>query len=109
MNTVAGVITGAGGDIGIAVAAELGSRGAAVLCVDRTDELAVRGADAVREAGGAAEAYAADVSVEANVIAYAGRCRELWGQATFFFNNAGIEGAESPLLSYPVEEWDRVM
>jgi 3alpha(or 20beta)-hydroxysteroid dehydrogenase len=68
----------------------------------------VRGAEEVRKGGGTAEVFAADVSDERQVFAYADRARQLWGTAHFFFNNAGIEGAETPIVSYRVEDWDRV-
>jgi 3alpha(or 20beta)-hydroxysteroid dehydrogenase len=109
MDHIAGVVTGAGGDIGAAVSKALAARGAAVLCVDRDEASAARTAEACRQAGSLAEHHVADVSVEGDVAAYADRCRELWGEAAFFFNNAGIEGAEAPLASYPIEAWDRVM
>ncbi|MGK2965041.1 MAG: SDR family NAD(P)-dependent oxidoreductase [Tepidiformaceae bacterium] len=104
-----GVVTGAGGDIGFAVCSALGKRGVSVLCVDRDLPAAERAAQAVRDAGGAAEAFQADVSVEGDAVAYSSRCRELYGEASFFFNNAGIEGAQAPLASYPTDAWDRVM
>jgi len=104
-----GVVTGAAGDIGTAVATALGARGYAVLCVERTEALAKRAADAVTEAGGEGIPFVADVTVEGDVTAYAAEAQHLWGRADFFFNNAGIEGAEKPLASYPADDWDRVM
>lgn len=108
VDRLVGVVTGAGGDIGVAVCRALGARGCGVLCVDRTEELAARGAEAVREAGGVAEVFAADVTDERQVFAYADRARQLWGDAHFFFNNAGIEGAETPIVAYHLEDWERV-
>lgn len=109
MDRLVGVVTGAGGDIGAAVCRRLGERGAAVLCVDLTEAGARRGAAACEEAGGKADVFAADVTQEQQVFAYADRCRQLWGAAHFFFNNAGIEGTETPLASYHVDDWDRVL
>jgi len=109
MENKPGVVTGAGGDIGMAVCAELGRRHMNVLCVDRTDALAEKAAQAVRNAGGVGVPFAADVSVEGDVFAYADRCREEFGQASFFFNNAGIEGDEVPIATYTAETWDRVL
>lgn len=109
MDRCPGIVTGAGGDIGRAVCEHLAARNAVVLCVDRDEASARRGADASIAAGGKAEWIVADVTSEEQVAAYADRARELWGEVEFFFNNAGIEGAEAPLLSYPVETWDRVM
>jgi 3alpha(or 20beta)-hydroxysteroid dehydrogenase len=109
MDRNAGVVTGAGGDIGMAVCAALGARGLAVLCVDRDGALAERAAEACRKAGGVAEVVAVDVATEKGVQQYADRARELWGEAHFFFNNAGVEGAEAPISSYPMEAWDHVL
>lgn len=109
MDSRVGIVTGAGGDIGRAVCEELGRRGVAVLAVDLTAEQAQKGADAVIHGGGTGHAFAADISTEAGAAAYADKARELWGEVHFLFNNAGIEGAERPLLSYPVEDWDRVL
>jgi NAD(P)-dependent dehydrogenase (short-subunit alcohol dehydrogenase family) len=87
----------------------LGQRGVGVLCVDREQQLADKALKAVVAAGGIGKARVADVSIEGDVLSYASACQELWGNANFFFNNAGIEGVDAPLASYPVEAWDRVM
>lgn len=109
MDQKMGVVTGAGGDIGRAVCEHLARRNAAVLSVDRDEDAARRGADAAKAAGGHGEWFVADVTSEEQVFAYADKARQLWGEAHFFFNNAGIEGAEKPLLEYPVADWDRVL
>jgi len=109
MDRKVGVVTGAGGDIGIAVCEELARRGVGVLCVDRTQDFADRAAAAIHALGGIAETAVADVSVEGDVSGYASRCRDIWGEANFFLNLAGIEGAQAPLMSYPTDMWDRVM
>ncbi|MCC6387801.1 MAG: SDR family oxidoreductase [Dehalococcoidia bacterium] len=109
MDRKVGVVTGAGGDIGIAVCQELARRGVGVMCVDRTEDYAERAANAIRALGGIAETAIADVSIEGDVAGYASRCRDIWGEANFFLNLAGIEGAQAPLMSYPTDMWDRVM
>ncbi len=109
MDRKMGVVTGAGGDIGLAVCEHLGKAGAAVLCVDREQALADKAAAAVTKHGGVAETMVADVTNEEQVYAYADRTRELWGEARFFFNNAGIEGHEGPLSTYPLDAWEQVM
>jgi NAD(P)-dependent dehydrogenase (short-subunit alcohol dehydrogenase family) len=109
MDAFAGVVTGAGGNVGVAVCRRLGKRGANVIAVDVSEEAAARGAQACIAAGGTAEAMVADVTQEASVMAYAQRAVSLWWQAAFFFNNAGIEGSEAPLLSYPADAWDRAL
>jgi len=104
-----GVVTGAGGDIGREVALELVRRGAGVLCVDSDEATLDKTVSALKQAGGMVEMAVADVSKEGDVFSYADLCREKWGAANFFFNNAGIEGAEAPLSSYPIEAWDKVL
>ncbi len=109
MDGKTGVVTGAGGDIGLAACEELGRRGLSVLCVDFNLESAERAARAVNAAGGTGEPFVADVSCEEAVLAYADAARARWGATNFFFNNAGVEGVEHALASYPVDAWDHVM
>ncbi|MCC7366678.1 MAG: SDR family oxidoreductase [Dehalococcoidia bacterium] len=109
MDRRVGVVTGAGGNIGRATAELLGREGFGVLCVDSNQATVDATVAAIRAAGGLAEGFAADVTDEAQVYAYAAKCNELWGCANFFFNNAGVEGAKAPLASYPTDAWDKVI
>lgn len=61
------VITGAGSGIGAATAELFAREGARVVAADRDGERAATTAERIREDGGAAEAFAADVSVEDQV------------------------------------------
>ena len=108
MDRSKGVVTGAGGDIGRAVCEHLAARGASILCVDRSERTVRQTAEACAKNGVQVEWMTADVTSEADCAAFAGKARSLWGEANFFFNNAGIEGAEAPLLSYGVDDWDKV-
>ena len=56
------LVTGAGGGIGLAAAAALAEAGAAVTLVARTEASLEAGAEAIRKAGGAAEAAVLDVT-----------------------------------------------
>jgi NAD(P)-dependent dehydrogenase (short-subunit alcohol dehydrogenase family) len=56
------LVTGAGGGIGLAAAAALAEAGAAVTLVARTKASVEAGAEAIRQAGGAAEAAVLDVT-----------------------------------------------
>lgn len=102
------VVTGAGGDIGRTTSALLAGRGAQVLAVDLAVDAAEATAGEIRAAGGAATAFAADVTDPDQVTAYARRAAEL-GPITGFFNNAGIEGRVAPLGQMTVESFDAVM
>jgi 3-oxoacyl-[acyl-carrier protein] reductase len=84
------VITGGGGGIGRAAAIELGLRGASVAVNYRRSR---EGAEAVvhelRAAGCAAEAWACDVTREADVRAMFGRIDAQFGRVDILVNNAG--------------------
>jgi NAD(P)-dependent dehydrogenase (short-subunit alcohol dehydrogenase family) len=56
------LVTGAGGGIGLAAAAALAEAGAAVTLVARTEATVEAGAEAIRQAGGTAEAAVLDVT-----------------------------------------------
>jgi NAD(P)-dependent dehydrogenase (short-subunit alcohol dehydrogenase family) len=56
------LVTGAGGGIGLAAAAALAEAGAAVTLVARTEASVEAGAEAIRQAGGTAEAAVLDVT-----------------------------------------------
>lgn len=81
-------VTGAGGDIGGAIAAVLAARGWAVACADIDMTRAERCAASVRADGGAAEAIAVDVTDEGSVAA-AVRAGLALGDVAALVNNAG--------------------
>jgi 3-oxoacyl-[acyl-carrier protein] reductase len=84
------VVTGGGSGIGRATAIELARRGAAVVVNYRKSR---EGAEAVvrelRAAGCAAEAWACDVTREADVRAMVGRTETQFGRVDILVNNAG--------------------
>ncbi len=101
------VITGGAAGIGLATARLFAAEGARLLLVD-VQEAAL--AAAVAELGSErASAVPADVSQPEQVEAYVRAAQERYGRIDVFFNNAGIEGAVSPIVDYPLEEFDRVM
>ncbi len=102
------IVTGGGGDIGRAASLTLARQGAKVLVVDVNQEAIDATVAAVREAGGTAEGYRADVSKAAECEAYAQKAVDLWGGVDVFFNNAGIEGPAGPIQDYPEEAFDKV-
>jgi NAD(P)-dependent dehydrogenase (short-subunit alcohol dehydrogenase family) len=101
------VITGGSGGIGLSSAKMFLERGAKVLLVDINE-------DALREAkkelnSSHAHTFAADVSKEDNVKAYAEKAKELFGHVDIFFNNAGIEGEVKPLDEYPIDLFHKLI
>jgi NAD(P)-dependent dehydrogenase (short-subunit alcohol dehydrogenase family) len=104
------VVTGGGGDIGRTTALLLAAEGAQVLVVDIDPEALRTSVDAIVATGGRAKGMVADVSVPADVEAYAREAQRLGGGSIdLFFNNAGIEGNIVPLVDLDVEDFDRVL
>ena len=81
-------VTGAGGDIGGAIAATLAERGWAVACADIDFGRAEACAGSVRASGGAAQAIEVDVTDECSVAA-AVRAGLALGDIAALVNNAG--------------------
>jgi NAD(P)-dependent dehydrogenase (short-subunit alcohol dehydrogenase family) len=92
------IVTGAAGGIGRATSVTAAREGALLLLVD------------VDEAGLAATADASGgtPTIE-DVERYVAEAVNRFGRIDGFFNNAGIEGALTPLVDYPVETFDRVI
>jgi NAD(P)-dependent dehydrogenase (short-subunit alcohol dehydrogenase family) len=103
------VITGAAGGIGRATAVRFAEEGAHLVLVDLAEAALDDAVAAVEKAGGAAHAVAADVTRSDDVARYAASAVERFGTIDCFFNNAGVEGAVTPLLDYPEDAFDRVI
>lgn len=103
------LVTGGAAGIGSAIADALGDSGAAVVVVDLKAADAERKAAQIRERGGRAWGFAADVSdpgaVEA-MVAFAG---EKTGALHLLVNNAGIGGPLAPTGAYPLDGWKKVI
>jgi NAD(P)-dependent dehydrogenase (short-subunit alcohol dehydrogenase family) len=98
------VVTGAGTGIGRSIALTVAELGATTILVGRT-----RGKlDAVRmeidRIGGKAEAFAADVSKEADVGGLRDFVQQKWGRAKAIVNNAG-NNFISPVTTLTTEKW----
>jgi NAD(P)-dependent dehydrogenase (short-subunit alcohol dehydrogenase family) len=100
LNGKAGVVTGAAGGIGAAIARRLAEYGAAVACVDRNERVE-RVASEIVSDGGRAIAVQVDVGTDEGNHAAVAASVEAFGGIDAFFANAAIQ------LMGPLEESSR--
>ncbi len=99
------LVTGAGQNIGRAIALTLARDGAKVLVNGRSDAAAIEAVAAeIRAAGGSAEAALADVSDPAAVV----RMIEAAGPIDVLVCNAGLR-RQTPFLQMSLEEWREIL
>ncbi len=103
------LVTGASKGLGKAMAVALAAEGAAVALVSRDAEKLNAVAKEIRDAGGRAEVFAADVSDEAQVA----RARDEFtaqcgGALDILINNAGIN-IRKPITGFTLAEWNTVL
>ena len=98
---ISGGATGMGGAASKLFAAE----GAKVAIVDRNEAAAAETAKAIREAGGVAQSFVADVSDETQVIAAVAAVEQSFGAVRVLFNHAGTIVIK-PFLETTLTEWD---
>lgn len=101
MSETAGLVTGAAGGIGLAIAEALVEAGAEVLFVDRQEE--------VREAakGLGAEAHVADLVEDGSAEAAVEAALARHGRVDFLVNAAGVQ-ARGPAVDLGDEAWERL-
>ncbi|WP_027685763.1 SDR family NAD(P)-dependent oxidoreductase [Rhizobium leguminosarum] len=98
---ISGGATGMGGAASKLFAAE----GARVAIIDRNGDAAAETVKHIRDAGGEADCWTADVSDEAAVNAAVAGVEERYGAVTVLFNHAGTIVIK-PFLETTVQEWD---
>ncbi len=103
------LITGGGGGIGRATALGFALRGAKVMVVDADATLGQGSVDIIAQRGGSAAFVHADVTRSASVKAYVEKTLAAYGRIDAFFNNAGIEGAVTPMQDYDEDVFDQVI
>ena len=107
------IVTGAGSSgpgvgTGRATSVLFAREGAKVLLVDRDARLAEETLATIREEGGEASVFEADVTRSDNCRAMVEAAVERYGAVHVLFNNVGILGRGS-VLDVTEEEWDRVL
>ncbi|NJC25596.1 SDR family NAD(P)-dependent oxidoreductase [Neolewinella antarctica] len=101
------IITGGANGIGLATAKRFLREGAKVMIVDNNTTALKKATEEL--ASPHLQHCRADVSQKADVEKYVDATLSAFGNIDVFFNNAGIEGAVSPIATYPEDEFDRVM
>src|SRR5262249_7928745 len=101
------LVTGAASGIGAGVARRSAELGATIGVADVNATGAESIAQAIRNDGGAAEAFVVDVSDADSVASMFGRIRATWPQLDHLVCSAGIV-IGSPLVEMAVEDWDRI-
>lgn len=100
------IVTGAGGDLGGAVARRLAARGDRLILVDLNGETLDMTAGSLPGEGH--RTVALDVSDEAAVANLASEVRADEGRVDAVFNNAGINGGSFPIAEHPFDDFQRI-
>ncbi|WP_250527381.1 SDR family oxidoreductase [Caballeronia sp. GAWG2-1] len=103
------VVTGAGSGIGAGTARELAALGASVALIDRDLETASAVAAAIRDSGGRAEAFKADVKSADDISTAAARIGDAIGPCHVLVNNAASVGYGGALLDGDMAAWSHTL
>jgi NAD(P)-dependent dehydrogenase (short-subunit alcohol dehydrogenase family) len=102
------IITGAGRNIGEAIAKTLAAEGAKVAVLDLDKGRGDKVAAEIVKAGGAAAAFVADVAAEADIVGAVAAVVDRWGRIDILINNAAISDNKN-ILDITKEQWDTVI
>ena len=108
LNGQVAIITGAGRNIGEEVAKLLASEGAKIAVVDMDPGRGDKVAAAIRDAGGDACGFVANVAVESDIESLVKDVVSRWGRVDILVNNAAISDNKD-ILEITKEDWDRVL
>ncbi len=105
------IITGAGMGLGFATAIEAVKEGAKLSLVDYNEESLRKAETEILAGYPQADVLltVADVSDEASVKRYVDATVAKWGRIDGFYNNAGIEGRQAPLVEYDLDVFKKVV
>lgn len=99
------IITGGGSGMGRASALRFAAEGAAVVVAGRTEASLRETVALVQAAGGTADLFVADATVEAEVAALVAFCIARFGGLEVFFANAGNTDKVVPFFDQTPETW----
>ncbi len=108
LNGKVAVITGASKGLGKAMALALAAEGARIALVSRTLEQLNEVGSAVKEMGGEARVFQANVAAEDQVRKLERDVTGAFGKIHILINNAGMN-LRKPLVDFTLEEWHRVL
>ncbi len=97
------IITGAGTGIGEAIAHKFVREGASVMLVGLPGDPVEDVADRIRELGGTAEAYEADISIEEDAAAVVAATIDRFDRLDILVNNAGVFLFTGETQDYPAD------
>lgn len=103
------LVTGAGSGIGRATALKLAKAGAKVALVSRTLHELQDVATEIRENGGEAEAFEADVSVADDMANTVQNLISHFGGLDIVVVNAGVNGVWAPIDELAPDDWDKTI
>ena len=101
-------VTGGATGIGLAISTALAARGAAVAIFNRNEDKARAAVAAVREAGGRADPFPADVADTRSIEAAFGAALESLGRVDVLVNNAGVT-RDGVFLRMTDAQWEEVI
>jgi 3-oxoacyl-[acyl-carrier protein] reductase len=102
------IVTGAGGDIGLASAKALAEAGARLILIELDPHRLNRALEDIRAIDPSVSGHVCDVSSPEDVAAAFGAIRKTTDRIDILFNNAGI-CPSARFEDIGVEDWDRVM
>lgn len=108
LNEKTAIITGSSKGIGRAMAKVFASEGASVLVVSRHQEAGDKTVSEIRQAGGEASYFRADVSQWYDVKAIVSAAIDRYGKVDILCSNAAIFPSTF-IETMPIEEWEQVL
>ncbi|AOX16386.1 SDR family NAD(P)-dependent oxidoreductase [Kozakia baliensis] len=103
------LVTGAAGNIGLAVAKRLAQEGAQLVLLDLDGEKLEKSKGEIAALGVKVETAVCDVTNYGSVEAAVAKAEDTLGAIGLLFNNAGYQGAFAPIHEYPVDDFERVV
>lgn len=103
------LVTGGAGNIGLETARALATHGSQIALFDLGGAKLDDAAKTLTQTGATVRAYACDVTSCTAVHDSVAQVVQDFGQIDYLFNNAGYQGAFTPIQNYPAEDFARVI